>query len=295
MKKENPFGSDQIPLPSLSAFDAAARHLSFTAAAEELCVTPSAISHRIRGLENSIGEKLFDRGAGTLSLTAKGKRFFEGISPLLFELNKEIQTLSSTDKTKLVILAPVSIAIQSIIPILGRNWDSFSRVQLEVETFQENTLVLRNGIDIAVEYKQNYQLPANAELLFREECAAYASPKVVKSYNEGNFASVPLVSGTRNNWDWHAWSEHNSIQRQSMNFRHYFGTDLAAIQAGCSGFGAILAPPQLVAEEVRSKKLCRFPDFSNAPLGAYFIRDHTNGSSTAMKLIATLQRLYRAA
>jgi LysR family transcriptional regulator, glycine cleavage system transcriptional activator len=61
------------PLNALRAFEAAARHLSLTKAAVELNVTPGALSHQIRGLEDNLGVKLFDRGVRSIALTAAGK------------------------------------------------------------------------------------------------------------------------------------------------------------------------------------------------------------------------------
>jgi LysR family transcriptional regulator, glycine cleavage system transcriptional activator len=67
------------PLNALRAFEAAARHLSLTRAALELSVTPSALSHQIRGLEDSLGVKLFDRGVRSIALTAVGKALHPGL------------------------------------------------------------------------------------------------------------------------------------------------------------------------------------------------------------------------
>src|SRR5580658_10336919 len=69
------------PLNALRAFEAAARHLSLTKAALELNVTPGALSHQIRGLEDHLGLKLFDRGVRSIALTAVGKALHEAIAP----------------------------------------------------------------------------------------------------------------------------------------------------------------------------------------------------------------------
>ena len=93
----------QPPLNALRAFEAAARHLSLTRAAEELKVTAGALSHQIRGLENLLGLKLFDRGVRSIALTAAGKELYPGLQKGFVHIRDAVASLvtrNSRDATR---------------------------------------------------------------------------------------------------------------------------------------------------------------------------------------------------
>ena len=116
------------PLNALRAFEAAARHLSLTKAALELNVTPGALSHQIRGLEDHLGLKLFDRGVRSIALTAAGKALRPGLQAGFLHIRDALASLNRlADARVLVISAPPpasprngwrrgSIAFRSPIP-----------------------------------------------------------------------------------------------------------------------------------------------------------------------------------
>lgn len=108
------------PLNALRVFDAAARHLSFTKAAEELYVTQAAISHQIKGLENFLGLKLFRRRNRSLLLTKEGQSYYLDIKEIfssLREATRKLQALSA--KGALTVSLLPSFAIQWLVPRLS--------------------------------------------------------------------------------------------------------------------------------------------------------------------------------
>ena len=114
------------PLNALRAFEAAARHLSLTKAALELNVTPGALSHQIRGLEDHLGLKLFERGVRSIALTAAGKALQPGLEAGFLHIRDALASLNRlTDARVLVISAPPGFTSKWLAPrhrSIGRNF-----------------------------------------------------------------------------------------------------------------------------------------------------------------------------
>ena len=107
------------PLNALRAFEAAARHLSLTKAALELNVTPGAISHQIRALEDHLGLKLFDRGVRSIALTAAGKALHPGLQAGFLHIWDALASLNRlSDARVLVVSAPPGFTSKWLAPRL---------------------------------------------------------------------------------------------------------------------------------------------------------------------------------
>src|SRR5271169_3070105 len=109
------------PLNALRAFEAAARHLSLTKAAQELRVTAGALSHQIRGLEESLGLKLFERRVRSIALTPAGKQLYPGLQTGFMHIQEAIAGLSnSRDANILVVSTPPGFTSKWLAPRLHR-------------------------------------------------------------------------------------------------------------------------------------------------------------------------------
>src|SRR5271166_5512605 len=109
------------PLNALRAFEASARHLSLTKAALELNVTPGALSHQIRGLEDHLGLKLFDRGVRSIALTAAGKALLPGLQAGFLLIRDALASLNTLGDTRvLVISTPPGFTSKWLAPRLYR-------------------------------------------------------------------------------------------------------------------------------------------------------------------------------
>src|SRR5215472_17219704 len=109
------------PLNALRAFEAAARHLSLTRAAVELHVTPGALSHQIRGLEELLGRKLFERRVRAIALTPAGKLLYPGLQTGFAQIHEAVAGLDATaDERVLVISTPPGFTAKWLVPRLYR-------------------------------------------------------------------------------------------------------------------------------------------------------------------------------
>src|SRR5688572_11438494 len=147
---------DVPPLNVLAAFESAARHHSFSRAAEELHVTDSAISHRIRLLEEHIGEKLFLRTRGGLTLTGKGTHYLSAVQTALATLKAASARVSGDERKAVRISIGPALARNWLIGRLGEFYRLHSDIDLEISAtkLSGNKLnVLKSGeADVAIRY-----------------------------------------------------------------------------------------------------------------------------------------------
>jgi LysR family glycine cleavage system transcriptional activator len=123
------------PLKNLRAFCLAARHLSFRLAADELCLTPSAVSHQMKELEMLLGMRLFERRTRALELTTTGQRLLAEVEPLLEGLERALARLSRHDaRQTLRLRAPALFANELLIPRLDEFCEAHPLIDVQLDT-----------------------------------------------------------------------------------------------------------------------------------------------------------------
>ena len=238
-------------LPSLNllrTFDAVGRHMSFRAAAEELHVTASAVSHQIRDLEEYLGLPLFVRGARQVSFTPEGQQYHQQISPLLQQLRQATQSLLSRDHPLALRLSAIPyIATDVIAPELAafqRQWPGL-RVDVLGDTRAMN--VEEGEADVAIRF--GLDIHDNAIPLVPTQCTPLCAPEIaetVRNDPEKAFATFPVynMSGYMDLWQfwlkeqgWRLPADHTT------NLNSYRGLLVAASQGGiCLGFLPVAVP-----------------------------------------------------
>ncbi|AKS43411.1 LysR family transcriptional regulator [Wenzhouxiangella marina] len=158
------------PLKTLPVFEAVARTLSFSAAAEELHVTQSAVSHRIRQLEDDLGESLFDRHGRRVALTEEGERYLEAIAPALAQIERASQQLRGQSDTRLRLAVPSSLAVRWLIPRLPHLQRRHPDLDLTLEMLADMPVMSERLADafITIRYRQRgyVSTPLYVERLF---------------------------------------------------------------------------------------------------------------------------------
>src|SRR5215475_4394159 len=142
----------QIPgLSAIKAFDAAARHLSFTKAAQELSVTPAAVSHQIKELEDQIGVSLFQRTSRSMRLTREGEILRTSVSDALDGLNGALQRIRKLQKqNRLNVTASPSITAKWLVPRLDRFLALQPGADVRIDVSQSVLDFDRDDVDIAI-------------------------------------------------------------------------------------------------------------------------------------------------
>ncbi|GAB2664107.1 DNA-binding transcriptional regulator DsdC [Vibrio panuliri] len=158
--KDNIFARNQrinsFQLSKLHTFEVAARHCSFSLAAEELCMTPSAISHRINKLEDELGIALFVRSHRKITLTQEGERIYLALKRTLNELNQEVMDVRSGDISgELTIYSRPSFAQCWLVPRIYSFKQQYPLIELKILTGNENINFQGYGIDAAIYFDEH--------------------------------------------------------------------------------------------------------------------------------------------
>lgn len=164
------------PLEPLRGFVSAARHLSFTRAAEELFLTQSAISRQVQALEAALGVPLFVRGIRSLALTPAGARVAVAAEGWLREYATLAAELRGPLARPVTITATIGIAALWLVPRLSRFQDLHPDIDVRLAAGNRILDLAREGIDLAVRYCAERDAPAGAEPLFGESTVPVASP-----------------------------------------------------------------------------------------------------------------------
>ncbi len=295
------------PLAELRAFEAAARHLSFKAAAEELGVTPTAISHQIRLLEAHSGQSLFKRRPRPLALTPSGALLAPGIGQGLrsfAEAWKQLQ--ASSGAIVLRVTATNAFASRCLLPLLPALRANYPELKLEVIGI-DTVLSLQAGeVDVAVRYARRMPTDGVAVELARDTFHVVASPRLIGSgtrrLSVPEILLLPLIEAGWPEHDteaprWARWIERASDAAvgQKMKPREpslFFQEELHAIQAVVAGQGVGICSDILVRRELASGELFQVSDVTLDGYGFFLV--HRSGDSRKSALAALRESLTAA-
>ena len=192
------------PLSWLRSFEAAARQLSFTAAAEELGLTQSAISQQVKALETRLGTPLFMRHARGLALTDAGRRLLPEVEAPLQALAGAVGAFETGPSTGVLTLATsVSVAQWVIAPRLPDFTARFPdlRLRLHSAIWPDDFHAIR--ADVEIRFGSARQAGPEAEPLLPDRLIALKSPRL-----NGNLPDLPLIEAVGTSGGWQAWSRH---------------------------------------------------------------------------------------
>jgi LysR family D-serine deaminase transcriptional activator len=273
--KENIFFKGRInsfQLSKLHTFEVAARHCSFSLAAKELSLTPSAISHRINNLEEELSVKLFLREHRKLTLTDEGKRIFQALTRTLDDLNQEIIEVRNKEISgPLTVYSRPSFAQYWLIPRIKYFIERYPSIDLRILTGNERVNFQGYGIDLAIYYDD--QIPK--KLYYKELLSEFIIPVCTPAYSnkhnlpssKNNILNATLLHDNQA-WDytsgkdeWEKWAEHNNIKNLSSVSSISFDRSDLAITAALNNTGIAMGRLNLVNDLILSGDLITpYPD-----------------------------------
>lgn len=243
------------PLPALRAFEATARHLSFKLAASELGVTPTAISHQVRLLEDTLGTQLFIRHTRRIELTTAGAQLYPACMAALDMLADAIRNIRPDTQRKTVTLsATSSFMMQWLMPRLSGFEANNPDIDLRLHA-SEQVMPLGTGIaDIAVRYGHVGQPGTNSRLLF-EDCFAPLCSPTLSDKAALNMANAPLITTRWRKTDsksptWERWFTQTGAKPPSLGTALTVDDDIHAAQAAIAGRGVALLSLKLMRGEI---------------------------------------------
>ncbi|RUO65574.1 LysR family transcriptional regulator, glycine cleavage system transcriptional activator [Pseudidiomarina planktonica] len=253
------------PLNALKAFEAAARHLSFTKAAEELFVTQAAVSHQVKALEEYLAAKLFVRRNRSLLLTAEGQSYFLDLKEIFDDIVQATSRLKqSTEVGSLTISLPPSFAILWFVPRLSRFREAYPEIDVRIRAVDEVDSSLTDDVDVAIYYGSGHWAGLTAYKLHKEYLLPVCSPLLLngnKPLREPRdlLNHTLLHDETRNAWK--DWFKLVGIDKDKGDNGPVFSHSNLALKAAVHGQGIALANNVLVKPEIDSGHLIRvFPE-----------------------------------
>jgi DNA-binding transcriptional LysR family regulator len=267
------------PLELLPAFEAAARHLSFTQAGAELALTQSAVSRQIQALEDHLGCRLFERRTRALLLTEPGQVLYRVAQEVLQDVHDTAEKLRTQPVARTVIVTTTpGFASLWLIPRLAGFTKVHPDIDVRISASYDLVRLERQGVDIAVRYAAADSLPGR-EPLFGEEMMPVCSPALLAD------PALPLahpadlsrhvllhLDDERTSWlDWNLWLRAFGLQEFKPAGALHFSSYDQVIQAAAAGQGVALGRLPLVRRMLRDKHLAAPFRQSVASSRAYFV------------------------
>ncbi|MFX4222969.1 MAG: transcriptional regulator GcvA [Thalassobaculum sp.] len=233
------------PLTALRAFEVVASRLSVKAAAEDLSITPSALSHQIRHLEDTLGLKLFHRLNRRLLLTDAGQVYFSKIAPAFATLRAATAEIAERGQADtLVITAPASFAEIWLLPRLPRFLGAHPDVDLRIEATSRPVDYGREAVDASIRYGAGPWPGLESRRLIPEQLVALCAPALVTGRGRirtpADLARQTLIHSDQRLTGWTAWLRRHKLVglRGSRNLR--FSQSAHSLQAAIQGLGVVL-------------------------------------------------------
>ncbi|PAJ72277.1 transcriptional regulator [Pseudoalteromonas sp. NBT06-2] len=247
------------PLNALKAFEAAARNLSFTKAADELFVTQAAVSHQIKHLEEHLGLKLFLRKNRSLLLTEEGQGYFLDIRDIFTQLiDATDKLLARGAKGSLTVSLTPSFAIQWLVPRLNLFNEAHPDIDVRIKAQDQDENSLTDDVDVAIYYGKGNWSGIETHKLHTEYMVPLCSPMLLNSTipmkTPGDLQKhVLLHDMTRRNWK--TWMKTAGVRDIKVNQGPIFSHSSMVLQAAVHGQGVALGNSVLAKPDIDSGRL----------------------------------------
>jgi LysR family glycine cleavage system transcriptional activator len=281
------------PLNALRAFEAAARHLSFKNAAKELHVTPGAVSHQVKLLEEHLRVPLFRRLTRALELTAEGHSMLPKVREGLDALQAAVERVRSREEmSALTIVAPPNFAARWLVPRLSGFTKAHPNIEMHIASRQSMVDGRENGsvnvpddmrpdnAIVMIRFGSGHYPGAHVDEVFSAVYVPVCSPKLLKGehalkkpedlrYHTLLHDDTVIEEGARPSWN--DWLQSVGVTDIDATRGPHFSDAALALDAAIEGMGVTLAIKSLLASEIEAKRLVVPFDIS-APTGyAYYL------------------------
>ncbi|MFA3762219.1 transcriptional regulator GcvA [Yersinia sp. 2544 StPb PI] len=253
------------PLNALRVFDAAARHLSFTKAADELFVTQAAVSHQIKSLEDFLGLKLFRRRNRSLLLTEEGQSYYLDIKEIFTSINEATRKLQARSaKGALTVSLPPSFAIQWLVPRLSGFNAAYPGIDVRIQAVDREEDKLADDVDVAIFYGRGNWTGLRTERLYAEFLLPVCAPTLLTGEHglkvPADLANHTLLHDTSRR-DWMAYTRQLGVPQINVQQGPIFSHSAMVVQAAVHGQGIALVNNVMAQAEIEAGRLvCPFND-----------------------------------
>ena len=263
-------------LKALRAFEAAARHQSFTRAADELCVTQGAVSHQVKSLELQLGVRLFQRDGHSIALSEAGRSYLNVLRNAFDLIDAGTQQLQRPIKSHvLTVSVSPNFAAKWLVPRLGSFAMAYPEIDVRVSASMEHADLVRDSVDLAVRHGTGSWPGLHITRLCEEELFPVCSPRLVFGKRPlrapADLARFPLLHlELRDAWE--EWLQAANVEGVNLGRGHIFNQASLAIDAAVDGQGIALSRSALSARDLLAGRLVRpFALALPAPFAYYVV------------------------
>jgi LysR family transcriptional regulator, glycine cleavage system transcriptional activator len=263
------------PLNALRAFEATARHLSVKNAADELCVTPGAVSQMLKALEQHLGIMLFKRMNRGIVLTEAGQDYRPPVRNAFRQIGEATRRIAtSADTGVLTVSVTPAFAATWLVPRLRDFQSAHPGIDLQVVTGKALVDFARDGVDVAVRHGLGRYSGLRSERIFVVELVPVAAPPLVARLG------APTTAAELTRWpqvhdadrkDWHLWLQAQGIEEIGAPRGPAFDDSNLLLQAVLAGQGAGLLPAVMAAPALAEGRLVKLVNVAWPQAFAYYL------------------------
>lgn len=259
----------RVPLNAVRAFEAAARYGNLVRAAEELCVTSTAVSHQVRLLEDFLQVKLFDRRSGRIELTAAGRSCLDDLTDALDRIDAALKVLIRPGaRERLIVAASASVTSLWLLPRLQRFVHTAPNTDVILNAFNNVAALEAKNIDVGI---SNWTVTGDRhiELLMEEEIVPVCAPCLLDGGRSADdvLHDMPLLHddkrAPRANGlfpTWESYFDQLGYRRRDTNKGLRFNQSNLAVEAAIEGYGVLLGRSRLIAPALESGRLIQIAE-----------------------------------
>jgi LysR family glycine cleavage system transcriptional activator len=277
------------PINALRTFEAAARHGSFKKAAAVLHITPSAVSHQIKSLEDLLGVALFRRATRQVRLTDQGRAYLPAVREALDLLREATNRVTAKpDKAVLNISAAPSFAVGWLMPRLSAFQVAHPEIETRLSAQIETVDFEDSDIDLAIRHTAKVETPGLvAHRLMEEELIPVASPQLLAQQPleaVADLAKVQLIHSVPRMGRWRSWLRAMGADKVDAESGPKFDHDAMAVQAALSAMGVAIVNRGLVAKQLADGTLVApFPHDLHSDLAFWLVYPKHRGDDPAIR------------
>lgn len=263
------------PFPAVRAFEASARHCSFKLAAEELCLTQSAISHQVKTLEEYLGVQLFLRETRGVALTGEGADYLHGMTDALDRMAVITEQVRNTDAGgPLSVRATPGFASRWLVPRLAAFHETCPEIELHISSSVQPVDFTKENVDVNICCGYAPSLGLRVDPLLAASRFPVASPALLKNGSSlghpDDLRNCILLHDNTGN-DWARWLDLAGVSFETANKGPRFAHCDLLLGAAAEGQGVALAFDVLVEGDLASGRLVKLFDVTLPPAIIYYL------------------------
>ncbi len=262
----------RLPLNALRAFEASARHLSFTRAAIELCVTQAAVSHQVKHLEETLSVSLFRRLPRGLMVTEEGQALLPVVRESFDRIGNALDRFEDGHVHEVLTLGAVgTFAVGWLLPRLQDFRDEAPFVDVRLSTNNNRVDIAAEGLDYSIRFGTGAWHGLDAVRLFEAPLSVLCTPEIAACLSSpADITKHTLLRSYRND-EWPDWFAASGVQIASSPLKGIvFDSSVTMMEAAAQGTGIALAPPLMFPRLLASGRIVQpFPN--SISKGSYWL------------------------